>query len=109
MTRTLVMVTLVGLVVLPPCAPSIVCSQSDVRTAPGARFAGTTGAGPVGVATREPDGSLVLILRAGGLGGAVGDAQIRYAPSDPAYPGIARHLGPSPLGGSVPVRPFEGR
>ncbi len=109
MIRTLVLVTLVGSVILPPCARSTESSQSDVRTAPRARFSGTTSAGPIGVATREPDGSLVLILRAGSVGGAMGDARIRYALSDPAYPGIARHLGPIPPGGSVPVRPFEER
>ncbi len=109
MTRTLVMVTLVGLVVLPPCAPSIVCSQSDVRTDPRARSAGPISTGPIGVATQDPDGSLVLILRAESIGGAMGDARVRYAPSDPAYAGIARHLGPIQPGGSVPVRPFEER
>jgi hypothetical protein len=109
MTRTLLKITLVGLVVLPPCAPSTLSGQSDVRTDLRARSAGPTSTGPIGVATQDPDGTLVLILRAESHVGAVGDAQIRYAPSDPAYAGIARHLGPIPPGGSVAVRPFEER
>ncbi len=109
MTRTRSAVSLVGLVVAPLYARAIEPDKPAVATAPPVQSAATTDSGPIGVATREPDGTLVLTLRAEGEGGAVGDAQIRYAPSDPAYPDIARHLGPIPAGGSVPVRPFEKR
>jgi hypothetical protein len=63
----------------------------------------------IGVATQEPDGAIVLQLRAASDGDAVGDALVRYPPNDVNYSKIARHVGPIPRGGSVQVRPFEGR
>ncbi|MGU3664923.1 hypothetical protein ACLBX9_12120 [Methylobacterium sp. A49B] len=65
--------------------------------------------GAVGVASREADGSIVLTLRAEGPDGLIGDARFRYTPDDPNYGLIARHVGPIPLGGTVPVRPFDAR
>lgn len=35
----------------------------------------------IGVATPEPNGTIVLMLRAEGTKGAIGDAQFRYPPS----------------------------
>jgi hypothetical protein len=64
---------------------------------------------PIGVATQEADGTIVLQLRAEQDGGGMGDAQFRYAPTDKDYAMIARHVGPIPRGGSVPVRPFAKR
>lgn len=61
---------------------------------------------PIGVATQEADGTIVLQLRAEQEGGSVGDAQFRYTPTDKDYAMIARHVGPIPRGGSVPVKPF---
>lgn len=61
----------------------------------------------IGMAQQEPDGTIVLTLRAELPGGGVGDAQIRYPPSDPHYREVARHVGPIPHGGSVLVRPFD--
>ena len=61
----------------------------------------------IGVAAREADGSIVLTLRAEGPDGLSGDAQFRYQPADPNYEMIARHVGPIPPGGTVPVRPFS--
>ena len=61
---------------------------------------------PIGVATQEPDGTIVLQLRAEGADGATGDAQFRYPPAHKDYQMIVRHVGPIPKGGSVPVKPF---
>ncbi|XYD11905.1 hypothetical protein R1A27_32600 (plasmid) [Methylobacterium sp. NMS12] len=63
----------------------------------------------IGVASREADGSIVLTLRADGPGGVLGDAQFRYAPSDPNYGMIVRHVGSMPRRGAVPVMPFAVR
>ena len=60
----------------------------------------------IGVATQEADGTIVLTLRAEAASGVVGDGQLRYSPSNHYYAIIARHVGPIPRGGSVPVRPF---
>lgn len=65
-----------------------------------------TAAETIGTATEEADGTIVLNLRATGSGGAVGDAQFRYPPSDPQYQMIKSHVGPIPKGGSVSVKPF---
>lgn len=61
----------------------------------------------IGVATQEPDGTIVLMLRAEGTGGAIGDAQFRYPPTHRDYAMIKAHVGPIPRGGSVPVKPFS--
>lgn len=61
----------------------------------------------VGVATLQPDGAIVLQLRAGGPGGQVGDALIRMPPDDPRYAPIREHLGEMKVGESVPVRPWR--
>lgn len=61
----------------------------------------------IGVATKNPDGTIVLMLRAEGAGGAIGDAQFRYPPTHPQYSMIAHHVGPIPKNGSVPVKPFS--
>lgn len=63
----------------------------------------------IGVATQEADGTIVLMLRTRGAGGAGGDAQVRYTPADKDYAMIARHVGPIPPGGSVPVKPFPAK
>jgi hypothetical protein len=61
---------------------------------------------PIGVATQEPNGTIVLQLRAEQEGFGMGDAQFRYATTDKDYAMVARHVGPIPRGGSVPVKPF---
>jgi len=62
---------------------------------------------PIGSARLEPDGTLVLWLRAEGEDGSiVGHGELRYAPGDPDYGHVLRHLGPIPPGGEVLVRPF---
>lgn len=62
---------------------------------------------PIGTATMQPDGTIILDLRAGGgAGGPVGDARIAYPPSHPEYQAILRHLGGLRPGETKPVRPF---
>lgn len=63
------------------------------------------GEGSIGMAWRERDGTIVLQLRAES-GAARGDALLRYPPSHPRYREVARHVGPLPARGAVPVRPF---
>lgn len=63
----------------------------------------------IGVATREADGTIVLKLRTRGGNDAVAENVFRYPPGDKDCPMVARHVGPIPTGGSVPVRPFPVR
>ena len=53
------------------------------------------------------DGTVLLQLRATGPGGILGDALLRYPPSDPNYATVRTHLPALRPGGSVPVPPFE--
>jgi len=62
---------------------------------------------PIGSAHREPNGTLVLRLRAGsGQGVIMGDGELRYVPGDPEYKRVQQHLGPIPPGGTVLVWAF---
>ncbi|RYE65033.1 MAG: hypothetical protein EOP17_14780 [Rhizobiaceae bacterium] len=64
----------------------------------------------IGSAHREPDGTLVLWLRATNEDGTVvGHGEFRYSPSDQNYDRVLRHLGPIPPGGKVLVLPFPPR
>ena len=64
----------------------------------------------IGSAHREPDGTLVLWLRATNEDGSVvGHGEFRYSPSDQHYDRVLRHLGPIPPGGEVLVLPFPPR
>ncbi|WP_062213102.1 hypothetical protein [Aureimonas sp. AU12] len=63
--------------------------------------------GSIGSAHEEADGTLVLRLRAEAEdGSALGEGELRYAPEDPDYGRVHRHLGAIPRGGEVPLRPF---
>ncbi len=70
---------------------------------------GPKGEETIGVATQEPDGTIVLQLRATTEGGGIGDALIRYRPGDRHYGTVVHHVGPIPRGGSVFVKPFRER
>lgn len=59
----------------------------------------------IGVATLLNDGTLVLELRADGP--ATGDARFTYAPTDPHYAQVKRHLGDVQPGQTVAVKPFS--
>lgn len=63
----------------------------------------------IGVAAQDADGTIILTLRGEGPGGSMGDAQLRYAPSDPNYQVVSQHVGPIPRGVAIPVRPFQER
>ncbi|MCC6335976.1 MAG: lytic murein transglycosylase [Myxococcales bacterium] len=60
----------------------------------------------IGSATMKPDGTIQLMLRAEGGGGAVGDALLTYPKTHPQYAEILRHLGGLEPGQSKPVPPF---
>lgn len=60
-----------------------------------------------GVATMLDDGTVLLQLRAGGPGGIIGDALLRYPPSDPNYAAVRAHLPTLRPGHPVPVPPFR--
>jgi len=59
----------------------------------------------IGVATMQPDGTIVLDLRAEGPG-MLGDARITYPKSHPEYDSVLKHLGGLTPGDSKPVPPW---
>jgi hypothetical protein len=64
------------------------------------------GAASIGVATMQPDGTILLQLRAEGPGGLEGDALLTYPPADPDYANVLQHLGGLAPGQSKPVPPW---
>ncbi|MCA9600244.1 MAG: hypothetical protein KC776_43370 [Myxococcales bacterium] len=84
---------------------------SKPTTEPGAAPATSTApaaaaSGSIGMATMEPDGTIVLQLRAEGPGGVHGDGLLRYPKGDPKYDEISKHVGPLKPGEHKPVAPF---
>ena len=63
----------------------------------------------IGQATMEPDGTVVLRLRAEAADGAEGDAQLRYGPADEDYASVLGHLGGLRPGETKPVPPWPDR
>jgi hypothetical protein len=61
----------------------------------------------IGVATMLENGTISLLLRAEGPGGAVGDAVITYERSNPKYAEILKHVGGLKVGEEKPVPPFS--
>lgn len=61
----------------------------------------------IGTATMEPDGTIVLQLRAEGPGGSIGDALFRYPPDHPEYRSVLDHLGGLHPGEGKPVPPWN--
>jgi hypothetical protein len=59
--------------------------------------------GPIGTATLEPDGTIVLDLRASGGGMAL----LRYPPDHPEYGNILRHVGRLKPGEEKLVGPWD--
>jgi hypothetical protein len=59
----------------------------------------------IGVATMEPDGTIVLMLRAEAPG-IVGDGRLTYPPSHKDYGEVMKHLGGLKPGESKPVPPW---
>lgn len=60
----------------------------------------------IGSATMTENRSIILDLRAEGEQGEVGISQLVYAPSDPHYNEVLRHIGPLQPGQSVHVVPW---
>jgi len=60
----------------------------------------------IGDATMEPDGTIVLQLRAEGPGGLIGDGLIKYPPKHAQYESVKKHLGGLKPGEHKPVPPF---
>ena len=63
----------------------------------------------IGRATMDADGTLVLRLRAESDDGAVGEALLTYAPTDPDYEAVLRHVGGVRPGEDKPVPPWPDR
>jgi hypothetical protein len=59
----------------------------------------------IGTARMKDDGTIVMQLRAQ-TGGAVGDAQVTYAPTSPQYQDVLKHLGGLRPGEEKPVPPW---
>ena len=83
----------------PSAAASARPAASDPARARGA-------ADSIGVATMDPDGTIVLQLRAEGPDGVLGDALLRYPPSHKDYKDVLTHLGGMKPGESKPVPPW---
>jgi len=60
----------------------------------------------IGTARMRDDGTIVMKLRALGPGGAVGDAEVTYAPTSPQYRDVLAHLGGLQRGEEKPVLPW---
>jgi hypothetical protein len=91
--------------------PAILLAASSCSTAEAGKEHMEAPASPdrgesIGVATQEPDGTIVLTLRSEGDDGSIGDGRFRYPPDDPQYEMIKAHVGTIPVGGAVPVKPF---
>ena len=88
--------------------PAASSSSAPIAVAPkAAQSGGVADAGQsIGVATMDPDGTIVLQLRAEGPGGAIGDALLRYPPSHEEYKEVLTHLGGLKPGESKPVPPW---
>lgn len=92
---------------LPALLLASACCHQDKPTAAPAPSAAPTAATAesIGVATMEPDRTIVLQLRATG-NGLIGDALLRYPPDHAQYAEILAHVGPMEPGDSKPVAPF---
>ena len=60
----------------------------------------------IGMATMQPDKTVILDLRAEGNKGMVGHGRLTYPPSHPQYRKILDHLGGLTPGESKPVKPW---
>jgi hypothetical protein len=86
--------------------------MASTNRAPSAASAGPSvgaSSGPaqsIGQATMQPDGTIVLQLRAEGPDGTVGDGLLTYRPTDKDYAKILQHLGGLKPGETKPVTPF---
>lgn len=68
--------------------------------------AGTDNQESIGTAQIQPDGTIILRLRAV-TGGTVGDGTLVYGPDSPDYQSILAHIGSIKPGETKPVRPWQ--
>jgi hypothetical protein len=60
----------------------------------------------IGTATMKDDGTIVLMLRATGPGGMLGDSRMEYPKGHPNYEEVLKHLGGLKPGEQKPVPPW---
>lgn len=60
----------------------------------------------IGTATMKDDGTIVLMLRATGPGGMLGDSRMEYPKGHPNYDEVLKHLGGLKPGEQKPVPPW---
>jgi hypothetical protein len=65
-----------------------------------------TAADSIGSATMQADGTIVLMLRAEGEGGMIGDAMFSYPPDHAEYQSVLDHLCGLAPGQTKPVPPW---
>ncbi|MEJ7732284.1 MAG: hypothetical protein WKG00_24140 [Polyangiaceae bacterium] len=63
----------------------------------------------IGVASRRPDGTIVLQLRAEGPNGLMGEGLLTYPPSHPQHASVLEHLGGLEVGETKSVPPWPTR
>lgn len=107
-SRPLAIATLAAAISVTACSQS---RDADDAAAP-ATSASARAGGPeraemssIGTATMDPDGTIVLMLRATAPG-IVGDARITYPPSHAEYRNVLAHLGGLKPGESKSVPPW---
>ncbi|QIF03432.1 hypothetical protein G5S37_18500 [Roseimicrobium sp. ORNL1] len=105
-TQVVGLLTMFTALLAPCCTPpeKPASSHSETRTAPSDPSIGT--------ATMREDGTIEMQLRAeaesdrGKGSGIKGDALIKYAPGDPHYDEVLKHLGGLKKGETKPVPPW---
>jgi hypothetical protein len=73
---------------------------------PAPSAASSASSGSIGMATMQPDGTIILDLRAEGPGGMIGDARLVYPPSHKDYASVLAHLGGMKPGEQKHVPPW---
>lgn len=107
-TRLTLMIIGVGIPSVVSCSPMSEPNKDIQVHADNEKKSGDpANAETIGTATQEPDGTIVLQLRATGPTGVIGDGLMRYPPNHPNYAEVKAHVGPIPAGKSVPVKPFD--
>lgn len=99
----LIALSLLAILAAAPPPKEFKMSDAPVPAAPPASPVATPS---IGEATMEPDGTIVLHLRAVSPT-AIGDALLRYPPDHPQYKAILDHLGGLAPGEHKPVPPFD--
>lgn len=90
--RILVLVLVLVLAFLCPSAQAFCQPRDPAKT--------------IGTATIAADGTIVLSLRSQDGAGLIAEGLFSYAPGDPNYTAVLRHIGRIVTGETVWVRPF---